>query len=233
MSNYSNLTTANSVLVDGYQVAIKSDRTKEFARRISNNQFALTVPNPNGEEFFWISVHSLFGDACAYVALNGINSQSSWVLDQGRELSFDHQPGGDKSRFCIVRREGRHDLVEAYAEAGVTGPLSLIDLEFRPLVAKPYASIRLTNDHVLHNVGGMGDFGTMRGGSLGASSTGAQFDEAIVATAGASSMSPRNVQREEDESAPVIKLRLKVVAEQSGHVRIPNPSPSPRATFSW
>lgn len=236
MSLYSNLTTANSVLVDGYQVAIESDRTKQFARRISNTQFALPVED--GEEYFWIVVRSLLGDACVYVAINSINSQSSWVLDQGREMRFDHQPGGDKGRFCIVRHEDRPDLVTAYAEAGVTGPLSIIDLEFHPLIrSQAIYRPRLSISDFGGAMRGMSDFsetyGVSRGVSLGASKGVERFDEAIVATAGESSMSTRKVEREEDDSAPIIKLRLEIVAEQRGHVRIPNPSPSPRATFSW
>jgi hypothetical protein len=229
----------NSINIDGFQVALSLDGSGALAKRTGPLQFA--IPVGETEVYFWLLVKPLFQDAGVYIGVNGIMSEASWVADQGGVLRVDHQAGGDRGRFCVMRRQDHGDLVDEYAAAGVTGPLSRIDLEFRPLIRSQslYRPTRMS----LGDFGGgaamrgmgMGDFGdAMRGASLGASK-GAQFDEAIVATGGESDLLTRQVQREEDKTLPVIKFTLEIVATSPSSVRIPNPSgvSTPRRIFSW
>ena len=217
----------NSINIDGFQVALSLDGSGSLARRTGPLQFA--IPVGETEVYFWLLVKPLFQDAGVYIGVNGIMSEASWVADQGGVLRVDHQAGGDRGRFCVMCRQDHGDLVDEYAAAGVTGPLSRIDLEFRPLIRSQslYRPTRMS----------LGDFGggaAMRGASLGASK-GAQFDEAIVATGGESDLLTRQVQREEDKTLPVIKFTLEIVATSPSSVRIPNPSgvSTPRRIFSW
>lgn len=228
----SQLNTSNSIMLDGYQVAVQSDRTNQFAKRVSSRQFALPVQDQ--EEYFWLVVRSLFGDASLYVGINGIMSQSSWVLDEGQDVRFDHQPGGDKGRFCVMRRQGNEQVVQDYAAAGINGPLANIDLEFHKLVPErqQYRSMsRGISDDALRGSG----YGTSRGwGDLVGSSKGQYgYEEAIIATGGESAMNTRKVDREEDDNAPIIRFTMEIVAAATSNIRIPNPTKAPRKTFSW
>jgi hypothetical protein len=223
----------SSINIDGLQVALSMDGSGALAKRTGPLQFA--IPVGEKEVYFWLLIKPLYHDTSVYIGINGIMSEAAWVADQGAVLRVDHQPGGDRGRFCVMRREDRHDLVEAYAEAGVTGPLSRIDLEFRPLI-RSQSLYRPSLSLGGSAMRGMSDFGGVtRGVSLGVSSKGAQFDEAIVATGGESDLLTRQVQREEDKTLPVIKFTLEIVATSPSSVRIPNPSgvSTPRRIFSW
>jgi hypothetical protein len=135
-------------------------------------------------------------------------------------------------------------MVNAYTEAGVTGALSIIDLEFHLLLPErqQFRPVSLgIGGHVLR-AGSRGsfDYGATRGsesfGTLGASKGIGEsrgYEEAIIATGGESSMNTRKVQREEDESAPVIRFSLEIVAAPASSVRIPNVSQAPRQIFVW
>ena len=230
--------TNNSINIDGFQVALSLDASGSLAKRTGPLQFA--IPVGETEVYFWLLVKPLFHDASVYIGINGIMSETAWVADQAGVLRVDHQAGGDKGRFCVMRREDRQDLVGAYAEAGITGSLSSMDLEFHPLIrSQAIYRPRLSIGDFGGAMRGMSDFsetyGLSRGVSLGASKGVERFDEAIVATGGESDLVTRQVQREEDETLPVIKFTLQIVATSPPSVRIPNPSggSTPRRTFSW
>jgi hypothetical protein len=238
----SQLNASNSIMVDGYQIAVQSDRTNQLAKRVSSRQFALPVVQDK-EEYFWLLVRSLFGDASLYVAINGIISQSSWVLDEGKDVRFDHQPGGDKGRFCVMRRQGNEQIVQDYATAGINGSLANIGLEFHKLQPEYRPQIRYSKgigDDVLRGSRSGYDFGATLGGATRSvsfeSNRGGDFnyEEAIIATGGESSMNTRKVDREEDDSSPIIQFSLEIVAAPAAsNVRIPNASPAPQTIFSW
>ncbi len=238
--SYQQFNNSNSLNIDGFQVAIEVDRTRQLAKRVSSRQFA--IPVDADEVYFWLLIKPLFQDASVYVGINGIMSKSSWVADQGSICRFDHQADGDRGRFCVMRRRGNEAVATAYADAGVTGALAMIDLEFHMLLPEYRSQIGyakgigddVRGSRSSYDVGGtLGDatrgeiFENTRGGDKGFN-----YEEAIIATGGQTSMSTRKVQREEDDSSPIIRFSLEIVAATS-NIRIPNPTKAPRKTFSW